>query len=347
MSNKSEMTILRYDEIDDWDQFVERHPKGTVFHTSAMIRAFATTKRHTPFAYAAFDQHSNVCAMLVACRISTLGAWAAGFASRSVFYAEPIYDDTQEGQAGIRRLLSMHDQHMCRRTLFAEVRPCFSPPTESDPLLEQNYKLLGYLNFELDLRNSEEVLFNGFDRKCRNNIRSAMSRGVTVVEADPQQHLAEFVSVVAESYAGSKVPLADKSLFKSVFRELPSPISRLFLASYDGKVAAAAAFLAYKNRVYYWYAGARRIPGIPAMACIVWEAIKRYAQDGFELFDFAGGGWKGEEYGPGRFKAKFGGVVTDYGRYRRIYSPLSLRCAELAYQSVRGLISPTPKKCEQ
>ncbi len=340
MTKGTDLRILPFDQLPEWDRFVESHTKGTIFHNSAMIRTMASTKRHRPFAHGAVDEKGNLCAMLVAVKVSTLGQWADSIAARSILYAEPIFLESSEGRKGIAQLLRNHDNYMRRSALFAEVRPLFASPVAEDPLVLQQYELLGYYNYELDLQRSEEQLFMGLDPKCRNNIRTSLRRGLIVREVEPLSELNRFYSIVSESYAGSKVPLADRSLFESAFREMPHNICRVFFAEYEGEVAAVACFLAYKNRVVYWYAGAKRIPGISAMSMILWEAITKYSVEGYWLFDFAGAGWEGEEYGPGKFKAKFGGVLTNFGRYRKVYSPWKLRCASSAYKIMRGWISP-------
>ena len=341
MKNGDDLKILPLDQLPDWDGFVESHMKGTIFHTSAMIRTMKSAKGHRPFAHAAVDENGAICAMLVAVKVSTLGRWADRIAARSILYAEPIFLESLQGRTGVAQLLRHHDNYMRRRTLFAEVRPFFEAPVSEDALLNQGYELLGYYNYELDLRSSEEQLFMGLDPKCRNNIRSSMRRGLIVREVEPLSELNRFYSIVSESYAGSKVPLADRSLFESAFREMPHSICRVFFAEYEGDVAAAACFLAYKHRVVYWYAGAKRIQGISAMSMILWEAMLKYSIEGYRLFDFAGAGWEGEEYGPGKFKAKFGGDLTNFGRYRKVYSPWKLRCASSAYKLMRGWISPS------
>ena len=342
--HENDLALIPYDQLPEWDTFVESHLKGTIFHTSAMIRTMASTKRHSPFAHAAVDENGNICAMLVAVKVSTLGRWADPISARSIFYAEPIFLDTPAGRNGIAQLLQQHDSYMRRRTLFAEVRPFFAKPTEVDPLLIQKYEFLGYLNYELNLQMSEERLFINLNPKCRNNVRSSMRSGLIVREVEPMSELDRFYAMVSESYHGSKVPLADRSLFESAFREMPSPVTRVFFAEYEGKLAAAACFLAYKGRVVYWYAGAKRIKGLAAMSMILWAAISKYSIEEYELFDFAGAGWEGEDYGPGKFKSKFGGILTNFGRYRKVYSPWKLRFASSAYQIMRGWISPSSRR---
>ncbi len=309
-----------------------------------MIRAMASTKRYSPFAYAAIDETGSICAMLVAIKVSTLGRWADPIAARSISYAEPIFLETENGRSGIAQLVQYHDSYMHRRTLFAEVRPFFASPERADPLVLQNYQRYGYFNYELNLQKSTEQLLMGCDRRRRQNLRSCSRRGLIVRDVDPVCGLDDYYAMLEKSYCGSRVPLADRSLFESAFREMPSPMSRLFVAELEGKVVAAACFLVYKRRVVYWYSGTKRLRGLAPTSLILWEAISKFADEGNELFDFAGAGWEGEDYGPGKFKAKFGGSLTNFGRYRKVYAPSKLRCATSAYGFLRGWISPTVER---
>ena len=340
MKQVPDLAIKGFDEVADWDSYVERHAKGTIFHSTSLIRTMAATKRHQPFAYAAIDKNQEICAILVAVKISTLGTWADPIAARSILYAEPIYSDTIQGICGIGELIMKHDEYMRCRTLFAEVRPFFAPPEIEDPLLEHEYELLEYRNYELNLQKPQETLFSQLDSKCRNSIRSSMRRGLAVREVNPTSELDRFYALVSESYRGSRVPLADRSLFESAFREMPPPVCRLFVAEYQNEIVAVACFLAHKKRVFYWTAGSKRISGIAATSCLMWEAIKKCSAEGFDLLDLAGAGWEGESYGPGKFKSQFGGILTNNGRYRRVYSPWKLRCASSAYRVLRGWLSP-------
>jgi serine/alanine adding enzyme len=336
---RSNLSLRPYQEIPDWDAFVEAHPKGSILHTTAMIRCEASTKRHEPFAYGAVDECGRVCALLVAIRVSTLDGFASTFASRSIMFAEPIYAASADGLAGVRELIDLHDRTMSRNCLFAEVRPLFDCPNSHDPFLESGYHRLGYLNYELRINRSEEELFQRLNEKRRNNVRSAIRKGVTVSEVDLKQGLKPFYQLVAESYSRSKVPIVDQTLFSAVAGEFCNSQVRLLIAHYQGKPVATGCFLAYKNRVICWYAGTHRIPGVYSMVMVFWEAIKQYAAEGYEILDLAGAGWEGEEYGPGKFKSKFGGDLTNHGRYRKVFAPLKLKAVESVYQVVRGWVA--------
>lgn len=337
---RNSLTIKPYDQIAEWDEFVKAHPKGSILHTTSMIRCEESTKRHEPYAFGAIDANGDLCALLVSVRVSTLDGIASALSSRAIMYAEPIYVDTEAGNHGVRRLIEQHDLDMSRNTLFAEVRPLFDCPKSHDPFLESSYQRLGYINYELPINHPEEVLFRRMNEKRRNNVRSAIRKGVRVEEVDLKNGIDDFYRLVAESYCRSQVPIVDTTLFTAVANEFCSSQVRLLIARYQGVPVATGCFLAYKDRVICWYAGMHRIPGVYSMVLVFWEAIRQYSQEGYTIFDFAGAGWQGEEFGPGKFKAKFGGEQTNHGRYRKVYSTWKLKTAESIYSMVRGWVAP-------
>jgi serine/alanine adding enzyme len=332
--------LIPFQDIPHWDDFVNSHPAGNVLHTASMIRCFQATKKHNVFAYGAVNQEQKLVAALVATQVTTLGGMVTSLASRSVLHAEPIYLDDPDGHQGVRSLIQLHDSQMRNKVLFAEVRPIAPYFGDQDPLLDCGYERIGYRNYELNITLPENELFKNLDGKCRNNVRSAQRKGVTVQPCDALSDLPECYDLFKESYAQAKVPIVDQSLFRAAAEQLCHKRYRMMQAFYEGQPVAAGCFLAYKNRVICWYLGTKRIPGVAAAAALFWEAIRIYAEEGYEIFDFAGAGWEGEEYGPGRFKAKFGGEIIHIGRYRKIYSPWKLKAAQSVYETIRGWIAP-------
>lgn len=337
------MNSLRFKSYSDcpqWDRFVESHPQGTLFHTQRMIRAYETTHLYSPLALAALDQHDNILALFAATRVGLVGNWAKQFTDRSIHFAEPLFTDTPAGRTALNELMRIHDHEFRRTTLFTEIRPISLNLGNESLLTEIGYELKGYNNYELDLQQSTDKIWEGFTGNCRRNIKRAERRGVTIEVVDPYTNIPAFYSILKESYANSKIPLVDISHFYSVFRELDFANIHMTFARLNGEVIAASCFLNDCHRVYYWYAGTKRVPGISAMASIVWDAIKHYHQMGPRIFDFCGAGWEGESYGPGRFKSHFGGKLTNYGRYRKVYSQWRYKLADAAYSAVRGILAP-------
>ena len=305
-----------------------------------MIRAYATTHLYSPLALAAVDANGQILALFVATRVGLIGEWANQFTGRSIHFAEPLFVDTPAGHNALNELMRIHDEE-CRRTvLFTEIRPITATHSISSFWNSIGYERKGYHNYELNLRQPVDAIWKGFTGTCRRNIKRAERRGVSVEVVEPYTHVPMLYTILKESYGNSKIPLVDISHFYSVFREMHPQQLRLALARLDGEVIAASCFLTDAERVYYWFAGTKRVPGISAMASIVWDALQHYSQTDKKVFDFCGAGWEGEDYGPGRFKAHFGGTLTNHGRYRKVYSQWRFKLADAAYAAVRGILAP-------
>jgi hypothetical protein len=332
--------VVSYRDTPQWDSFVKNHPHGSLFHYRAMIQAYESTHLYSPLALAATTPAGEILALIVATRVGLIGEWANSFTGRSIHFAEPLRVDSAEGEKALRELMRIHDEACRHNALFTEIRPIHDGEPAATVLEATGYSKRGYHNFELNLDCPGTEIWKGFTGTCRRNIKRAERRGVTVEAVDPFTNVTAFYTILKESYANSRIPLVDISHFFSVFRELEATDIRLIVAKLDGNLIAASCFVADDKRVYYWFAGTKRVPGISAMASIVWDALQHYCQTDKKIFDFCGAGWEGEDYGPGRFKAHFGGKLTNIGRFRKVHSQWKYRLADVAYSAVRGILAP-------
>jgi serine/alanine adding enzyme len=78
-----------------------------------------------------------------------------------------------------------------------------------------------------------------------------------------------------------------------------------------------------------------RVKSIYPAECITWHRIDWGRGHGFAHYDFGGAGSPHKRYGVRDFKAKFGGQLVNFGRYRKVYSPWKLALAERAYEVLR------------
>ena len=334
-------------ETDLWDAYVDKHPKASIFHTRQMVQVYSATHKHQPLAVTAVNQHGIPVAMIVSVLVKTLPGFASRFASRAIMFAEPICNDDEEGIQGLTTLLLHHDRWMKRRALFAEVRPMWDSGAERMALEKSGYQYLEYPNFVIDTSRSPEELWNAMPAKFRSEINRAEKKGVEVAEDSSPSGAQALYKLLQSSYGRSRVPLPDESLLQSAIKYLPHDYRRLAIANYQGRPVAGSLDLIFKGVVYGWYSGIERVPGVSANGLASWKVIEWASQNGHRIFDFGGAGWPGEDYGPANFKARFGGQLVHYGRYRKTYSPWKLWMAERAYQCVRGLIAPRRKQAAE
>src|SRR5436190_4308151 len=357
-------TIVDTLDPERWNKFVDEHPKGSIFHTSYMVEVFKGTKNNEPLFLAALDNAGEVLALLVAVRVKTLPGPLSSIGSRSIFYAEPLCREDALGVEALAALVKEHDRRMRNKVLFTEVRPIKANGPERTALERSNYQYEDYLNYLIDLRRPADELWSSLSNTCRANIRRSQKKGVKLVDMTTPEGVDVLYHFLDLTYALAKVPLADKSMFAEAVRVLqPLDMVRVFGAYLDesaeaqepttesasapghppvgaptalGTPIAACIVLLYKKVVYEWYWGVERTKSVYPAESITWHRIEWGHQNGYDQYDFGGAGWPNKPYGVRDFKAKFGGELVHYGRYRRIYSPWKFALAETGYEFLRN-----------
>lgn len=316
-----------------WNEFVQQHPRGTAFHSSSMVRVFASAKGHTVLPLAAATDSGELLAMLVAVRVQTLPSPMGRFSSRSILYAEPLCHDSPASINALQQLIARHDSDVGRSVLFTEVRPLYASGPERMTMERCGYAYMEHLNYLVDVTRSLDELWSALDRSVRCAVRQCQRRGLEVREVDAEHAVDQLYPLLQQSFAHSGVPLVDRSLFDAAAHELhPQGIVKFF-AAYDGATPVAMdAVLTFKDRVFFWYAGVTRsVSGSPC-SLLRWHEIQWAHENGYEVCDSGGAGWPGIPYGVRDFKRKFGGQLVQYGRYRKVNAPWTLALAERAYE---------------
>ena len=341
----SPLKVLTFGEIrsETWDRYVLLHPKGSIFHTSQMIRATAEVPKHDPLGLAAIGPDGQIVALLTATRVKTVSGLASRMASRCIWYAEPVCDDSIDGYDGLDAIIRRHDNEFGGHALFAEVRPLLDDKGEREVMESNGYEFKDYLNYVVDTRDSPETLMGRMGKSVRKKILQSFKRGVDVRIDSTHDGIDRMYALVVESYRRSQIPLADVALFHEALDYLGDGVVQVRLASHEGKDVAGGIGLMFKQRFFAWYGGSVRPQGIVPFDCLTWEEIRWCSENGVHCYDFGGAGWPDEEYGPRDFKAKFGGGLTHFGRYRKVYSPLKMRIAETGFKTLRRFVSPSSR----
>lgn len=319
-----------------WDAYVRQHPQGSIFHTSAMIRAFAATKSLEPHAFAALDAAGNIVAMLVSVHVKTLPEFNS-LASRVVHFAEPLCEPNEAGVAALTHLLAAHDAALRSRAVMCEIRCTCQPGLEKQAMLNNGYEHRDYINYLVGLQSDHDPLWKKLNKRMRQKIRGTQRKQVVVRDDNTPAGVRRLYQLLQVSYGLAKVPLVGRDLFENTLIHLPPECVRLRTAFQDERPIASIISLTFGDRVFSWYGGTLRLNGLSPFACIVWDDIVWGCQNGFRHYDFGGAGWPHEEYGPRKFKADFGGQEVRYGRYILPYSKVRLRIAEMAYKMSQRL----------
>jgi lipid II:glycine glycyltransferase (peptidoglycan interpeptide bridge formation enzyme) len=224
--------------------------------------------------------------------------------------------------------------------LFAEVRPLHASGPERVALEKCGYDYLDYLNYVVDTRQPLEVLWKRVRESARSSIRKSQRQGLEVRHIDSADAVDRFYPLLRETYRRADTPLADRSLFDAAVAILRPQGMIEFTSVYDGdRPLAINAMLLFGKQVFGWYSGSMRVRGASQMDLLHWHEIAWSCEQGYSRYDFGGAGWPNVPYGVRDFKAKFGGDLVCYGRYRKVYSRWKMALAERAYALRRSVLS--------
>ena len=326
---------------DQWTKFVDDHPDGNILQTPYMLDVFRNADKHCPKLYAAIDERDGeILSLLVSVQIRVPGAPISRLTSRSIIYGGILCKDSVDGRNSLVPLMNNYDTSTKDGTMFTEIRN-MSPSQQSRNELERcGYRYEDYLNYLIDLRRPLDEIFQAFSSSCRRNIRKSERNDVLIEEITSKENLLLFYGLLKKTYSKARVPLADFSLFASAFDNLHSRnMVKFFLARLGDRYIGGRVILLFKDKIFDWYAGSdgAHLNFYPN-EMLVWHILKWGSQNGFHTFDFGGAGRPDEKYGVRDFKERFGGKVTNYGRFTNVYSPASYRLTKMGYQVYRRFL---------
>ena len=172
-----------------------------------------------------------------------------------------------------------------------------------------------------------DVMWRALDSTCRNRIRKAMSAGLIVEDTDDPAVVDEYYDFYLALMARkARKPPFPRETPRLLFHHLKKADSLLALRVTDarGHVLAAGLF-PHDDRTMYFWSGASREDSHPLCPndLMHWTAMRLAASRGLRLYNMSG---------YGRFKRKFGGVLTEVARWHKSYWRTA-RWARRGYQT--------------
>ncbi len=343
------MKVVR--ELDEklWGEFVANHPGGSIFHTPEMFRVFAQAEGYCPDLWAVVAADGRILALLLPVRITVLGKLFLRICTRSVGFGSILCSEEPEGMEALDLLLRAYVRDVSGPPLFTELRNLANLDDYQPVLSKNGFMREDHLNYLVDLgRSPEDILMNIGPRTRKAIRRGLRTARVVVEEVKNLEGVAACYSLLRQSYAGARVPLASPALFEEAFALLqPKGMIRFTLARVDGRPAAASIDLLYKEVMYGWYGGVDRSLGeYTPNELLQWHVLEWGANNGYRQYDFGGAGKPTQEYRVRDYKAKFGGELVNFGRNTFVHAPALLKLSEIGYQLLRRFLSLPGREAE-
>jgi len=188
-----------------------------------------------------------------------------------------------------------------------------------------------YGSYVIDLGQPEDILWKNIDRITRQNINTALKKGVNIRSGLEQ--LDGAYMLIKDTFKRSKLPFMNFESFRRFVLGLGN-YGKIMIADYQGIAQSYVVFAFSDYCAYAVYAGniVGQIKG--ANKLLYWEAIRQFKRLGIQRYDFMGArinpepGTKQEELS--LFKKRFGATLKQGYIWKYPLHPLKYRLYCLA-----------------
>ena len=153
----------------------------------------------------------------------------------------------------------------------------------------------------------------------KRDIRTSLRDGAIIVESPTQEQVVEFYLILKDLYKTRvKTPLFPIDFFLILSQ---ADFSKFLLVQYQDEIIGGTVCVFDDDTVYEWFACGKDgvYKNIFPSTLATWSGIRFAAESGRHRFDMMGAGAPGDGgYGVRDFKAKFGGELVEYGRFKYI-----------------------------
>ncbi|MCQ2336055.1 MAG: GNAT family N-acetyltransferase [Paludibacteraceae bacterium] len=253
------------------------------------------------------------------------------FSRRAIVLGGPVlYPDATEED--VTKLLQKLKQ-ATKSAIYTEIRAEKDYSEYKEAFTDIGFGYTPHLNVLIKC-DTEEKTFDRMDENRRRQIRRAAESGVSCRYATNLDEVRTFYGLLKNHYKKKvKKPLFTWEFFEKMFT---SGTGKYLLAIKDEKIIGGMLQVSTDSTVYDYYAcglDAEYQAESPS-AIIYWETIKRAISDGRKIFDTMGAGTPEIPYGVRDFKLRFGGELTEFGRYTSINKPVLYKLGCLAIKII-------------
>ena len=308
------ITDVQNVDRESWNCLVKASQVATWFQTREAFDFFNSLQFVEAFVVAVVSDEDELKGVLVG-YIQKDGGKIKQFLSRRAIVtggpllAGNITDDE------LRTLLFALKQHIGRKTIYIETRNLNDYSRWRDVFEECGYDYQPHLNFHLNTE-SLELAQSNIGKHRWKYIRLSLRDGAKLVEKPDIEQVKQFYSILAELYKTKvKKPLYPWPLFERLYG---LENAKFFLVEYDGGIVGGSVCVCLEGKTLYeWMkcGNEHLYKNIRPSSVATWFGIKYAAENGFKRYDFMGAGKPGESYGVRDFKAEFGGVLVEHGRF--------------------------------
>jgi CelD/BcsL family acetyltransferase involved in cellulose biosynthesis len=292
-----------------WEKLVERHPRASIFHSTAWLRALSCTYGYQPVAYTTSPAGRALENGMVFCQVKS---WLTGPRLVSLPFSdhcEPLVDTPADLQA---ISAALEKECVGGSWRYLEMRP-LQPHAMVTALA---HATVPYTFHELDLRPDLDTLF----RNCHKNstqrkILRAEREGLQSREGTTEELLDYFYRIHTRTRQRHHRPPQPRKWFTNLMDGFGDAL-KIRVAFHGQRAVAATMTIRHRDTMVYKYGGSEsRFNHLGSMHLLLWTAIREAKESGLHFFDF--GRTEAKQHGLITFKKRWGSAQSEliYSRY--------------------------------
>ena len=273
--------ILEEPDSLKWDQFVLKHPRGSIYHTTAWMRVVQKTFKHEPL-YVYLQGNGQIRACLPLFKIRS---WVTGQRLNCLPVAAACNPLSTESETG-KMMEYAQELTGSGNWMPWEIR------TDERYQLEMPFpsiRVCDYVTHLLDLERPLEQIWENLHRgQVLRSIRKALRSDINVVEACNRHDISEFYKLYLGMRKRNGLLPQPLSFFENLWDEFsPRGEIEIYLARIDSRAVAGVLLLKYRDMVSYEY-GATNPADLYARPnqLLLWRSIEKAHAEGYRWFDF-------------------------------------------------------------
>jgi len=304
------MNVYEIDPTTDqrWEDFLQRHPQASIFHTRGWLEALRNTYDYTPVAFTTSAPERPLTNGIPFCKI-------AGFFDKRRLVSLPFSDHCQplvQTSEQFKCLTAyLHRKRGLEKWDYVEMRPLNSMLPNGRGFDNSQ----SFFFHRLNLRRGLDEIFQNFHKDCvQRKIRRAEREGLDYEEGITDSLLNQFYRLLLLTRRRHGLPIQPVSWFRNLIAHLGANLT-LRVASKDGQPIAGILTLRYKQSLVYKYGCSdQRFNALGGMQLLFWRAIQQAKQDQLCEFDLG----RSDTDNPGlvAFKDRWGAAQSNLVYFR-------------------------------
>jgi CelD/BcsL family acetyltransferase involved in cellulose biosynthesis len=275
--------VFHLDPLQDtrWEEFLERHPQSSVFHTPGWLRALRRTYGYEPCVVTTAAPGEALRNGIVFCVVKS---WLTGKRAVSLPFADHCQPLVESPESFAALIAALREEQASARWKYIELRPLTTKGQGED---ETSFGESAQFYFHtLDLRPDLDALYRGLHKSCvQRKIQRAEQENLVYEEGRSESVLAKFYHLLLLTRRRHQLPPQPLAWFRNLL-ECMGDQGRIHIVSKDGQPVASIFTLFFKKTLVYKYGCSDgRFHKLGGMPLLFWKVVQEGKQRGAQEFD--------------------------------------------------------------